>query len=129
MADDLRIQVDGLRELTKSLRAVDRTLPRELTAIHKRIAQPIATRANQTVPRRTGRLAGSIRPLGSQRSAQVAAGRKNIPYAGVIHFGWPRHNIDPQPFLFTAIEAEHEETVVNYQREIETFLDRVWETI
>ncbi len=39
-------------------------------------------------------------------------------YAGVIHFGWPRHNIEPQPFLYDALDKRFDEVVRVYEKRI-----------
>lgn len=100
---DVGITVTGLDELRRGLRRVNTELPKELTRIHRGIAQPVAERARGRAPRKSGRLAGSVKAQAGQKYARVAAGRKLIPYAGVIHFGWPRRNIRPQPFLTDSI--------------------------
>jgi hypothetical protein len=122
----VKVEVEGERELIKSLRAVDRDLPKRLGAIHKRVVGPVADLAESRAPRRRGRLAGSVRALGSQKAGVVAAGRRAVPYAGPIHYGWPGHNITPQPFLTDALEAREGAVVDLYHEEIERFIDSVW---
>jgi hypothetical protein len=125
----MEIRVEGNRELIKSLRAVDKDLPKELSSIHREAAEPVAEYASTLAPSRSGALAGSIRALGSQRIGSVAAGRKSIPYAGPIHWGWPGHNIGSQPFLLDALEARSEMVADRYMEGLDRFLDRVWESI
>ena len=43
---------------------------------------------------------------------------KSVPYAGVIHFGWPRHNIEPQPFLYDALDRRSDEVIKLYEDRI-----------
>ena len=123
------VKVEGVRELARSLRRVGEGYPKELRTIHRKVADPVARHAEILVPRRSGVLAGSIRAQGTQRVARVAAGRKSVPYAGVIHFGWPGHNIEPQPFLYDALAAKQVTVLDIYTRETDRFIDRVWETI
>jgi hypothetical protein len=63
------------------------------------VAAAISVRA----PRRTGRLARSVRsgartPTGSQVVVTAV-------YGGVIEGGWPARNIRPQPYVAPAVEA------------------------
>lgn len=120
------VKVDGLKELIASLRRIDRAYPKEVTKLHKDIAGIVAERAKQIVRRLTGRLAGSIRPLASQKVARVAAGRANIPYAGVQHYGWPRHNIEPQYYLTEALADKEQEVVRRYAEAIDELIQRLW---
>ena len=69
--------------------------------------------AKPLTPHRTGRLADSIRAGRGKTKAVVTAGRKSIPYAGVIHYGWPAHHIKPSMFLVKALEVKNEEIVRN----------------
>jgi len=78
------------------------------------------------LPRRSGRLAASIRAQGTQRAGRVAAGKKSVPYAGPIHWGWPARNIKPQPFLTDALASKQETVVEIYLTETDRLIDRVW---
>src|SRR3569832_45453 len=98
MADP--IQADGLRALRLVLADLSEELPDELKRIGKDAADEVATLARQLVPYRTGTLARTIRTGATARSATVKAGGRRAPYAGPIHFGWRRRQINPQPFLW-----------------------------
>lgn len=55
-----------------------------------RLAAYVAALARGLAPRGpSGRLAGSIRGSKAKTKVSVMAGRKSIPYAGPIHWGWP----------------------------------------
>lgn len=41
------------------------------------------------VPERSGKLAGSVRGSKAKTKVSVMAGRKAVPYAGPINYGWP----------------------------------------
>lgn len=118
MAADSGIRVQGLDEIRRGLRRLNSELPKELTRIHKKAATVVADAARARAPRRSGRLAGSIKPQAGQRYARVAAGRKAVPYAGPIHFGWPKRNIAPQPFLTDSVEAHAPRILDDYLREL-----------
>jgi hypothetical protein len=120
------IRVEGLRELNRALRAVPPEYRKEQKEIHRKAAEPVAQAARPRAPHLTGRLEQSIRALGSQRAGTVAAGGARLPYAPPIHWGWPAHNIAPQPFLVDALAAKEETVVDIYFRETDRLIDRVW---
>ncbi len=57
--------------------------------------------------------------------AAVAAGKRRTPYAGVIHFGWPKHNIEPQPFLYKALDRRYDEVVAIYEKRLDDLVKRL----
>lgn len=87
-ADDREvIRLVGLKELSRSLRQVEAGLQKEIGRAFKRAADKVAQDARRRVPKRSGKLAGSIRPFGTQKKAGVRMGRSSVPYAGPIEFG------------------------------------------
>ena len=69
----------------------------------------------QLVPRDTGNLSESIRSTKSATRAGIQAGGRGIePYAGPIHFGWRARNIEPQPFLYDALDDRRGEIAKRY---------------
>lgn len=118
------IKVEGARELRRQLKAIDKALVKEMTALHKEVGEPVAARARSTVPARTGRLGATIKAGGTQTSARIQAGGAAVPYAGVIHYGWPRQNIEPQPFLVDALTANEAQIIAQYEQAIEELISR-----
>lgn len=104
-----RVEVTGDKELRRALKRMDGRLD-ELREVHREAGQEVLSRANQIVPRRTGRLARSqrlsIRLAGSKSAGTtIIAGKGSVvPYAGPIHFGWRRRNIEPNPWLYGALD-------------------------
>jgi len=85
MADrDLAVKVDNLQPLRKALRAVDKDALRDVQTVTKRAAEVVAVEARSRAPRRTGRLAGSIRATTSGARGIV---RSPLPYAPVHEYG------------------------------------------
>jgi hypothetical protein len=113
-----------MRELIQSMRLVSKELPRELAKLHKTIGEPVAQAAARKVRSRSGRLARDIRTLGSQRQAQVAVGRKLIPYAGVNHYGWPGR-FEGNPFLTDALAEQNMTVLDRYNQTMEDLIDRI----
>lgn len=119
MADQLR--VIGGRNLRRTLAKAGIDLA-ELKATNAKVAGIVATRGRGMAPvGPTGRLAGSVRPSGTKTQAVVRAGFARIPYAGPIHWGWPKRNIEAQPFLSEAATA----TEATWQDVYMTFIDNV----
>lgn len=50
-------------------------------------------------PRRSGRLAQSIKANKAKSRATIRAGSARVPYAGAINYGWRKRNIEPALFM------------------------------
>jgi hypothetical protein len=132
---EFTVQVDGLNELNRNLRALrDRDLNRRVREVNKMAAEVVKPEARRTAPEghrdaksnrryRPGKLERSITVIASAKGAQVKAGSAaRVPYAGAIHFGFPRRHIRPNRFLFRAMARKSDEVSATYEREIETVL-------
>lgn len=115
------VRVEGADRLRATMRAAGLKL-RDLSAVNRRTAAKVVAAAAPSTPRRTGALAASVRPQGTQR---VAAARSALIYAPVIHFGWPGHHIMPQPWLFDTAVATEPEWSGYYEQEIDKILNTV----
>lgn len=101
---------------------------KDMQRTNKAASQPVAARARDIVPHLTGTLAASIRATATQKEGAVLAGSRAVPYAGPIHFGWPRRNISPQPFLYDALDDRRDDVVDIYNERVEDLvraLDRM----
>lgn len=100
---DVRIRVEGLAKTLKALSAAG-TASEEMRDLMHSIGNIVVSAAHPPVGP-TGRLAGSVRAGRGKTKAVVRAGGARVPYAGVIHYGWPARGISPQPFLVSALYA------------------------
>jgi hypothetical protein len=107
------IKATGVKELRRELRRMGNDLE-DLKALNLDVATLVSDRAKDIVPRRTGNLADTIRPAGTKTAGRVRAGFKRVPYAGVIHFGFPARGIQPQPFLYDALDQRRGEVFNAY---------------
>tara|TARA_R100001443_G_scaffold112444_1_gene125998 strand:+ start:183 stop:557 length:375 start_codon:yes stop_codon:yes gene_type:complete len=107
------IKATGVKELRRELRRMGDDLE-DLKALNLDVATLVSDRAKDIVPRRTGKLADTIRPAGTKTAGRVRAGFKRVPYAGVIHFGHPARGIQPQPFLYDALDQRRGEVFDAY---------------
>lgn len=82
-ADGVRRALDGLGATVSDPPALDQ------------VARALAGAVAAAAPRRTGRLASSVRPV---RARGEAAAESTVEYAGVIDRGWPARNIAPADF-------------------------------
>lgn len=124
MAGAPRVQVTGAKELRKALRHMGADL-KDMQRTNKAAAKVVADRGREIAPRETGALAGSTRATASQREGAVLAGSRSVPYAGPIHFGWPRHNIEPNPFLYDAADQRGDEVRDVYERRVSELVRRL----
>ena len=110
-----QVSVEGARELRKALKTVGDEAKAGLKETNLEVAEIVARAAVTKVPAQSGALRETIRAAGAQTRASVKAGFKKVPYAGVIHFGWPARNIAPQPFLYDALDSRRGEVVDAYK--------------
>lgn len=119
-----RIQIDGLKETQKALRELGDELKYEMKATHRQAAEVIVQGAKRYVPVRSGKLAASIRAAATMTSGKVRAGSAAVPYAGPIHFGWPKRYIKPQPFIYDAMDVRRQEVYDLYAKRIYGLIDK-----
>lgn len=107
MAKRPAIEVEGARELKRIIRKLNKQeLRDEMKEANFNAASIIADEAADRAPKRTGRLANSIRANKAVAYGAVKAGSAaRVPYAGPIHYGWSARGIQAQPFIHEAIDA------------------------
>jgi HK97 gp10 family phage protein len=107
------VEVTGAKELRKAMKHMGADL-KDMTKANKAAAQPVYERSKDIVPRVSGVLGRSIRVSATRTRASILAGKGGVPYAGPIHYGWRRRNIEPQPFLTDALAEKRSEVVDIY---------------
>ena len=105
---DMRMRVDGLSKTMRALTAAGADTQDMKDLMHA-IGMIVVTAARPKVPTRTGNLAASMRAGRGKTKAVARAGGAKVPYAGVIHYGWPKRGIAAQPFLQDALQAKRTE--------------------
>jgi hypothetical protein len=103
MAQQVGFRVQGLTQVVKALQEFGLEVD-DLKDVFSRIASEGAEAAARHAPVKTGRLRSDIRGNRAKAKAVVTAGRKSVPYAGPINYGWPRRGIAPTQFLQAADE-------------------------
>lgn len=124
MADANTVRVVGLPRLVATLRAAEVDLD-ELKVATSAAGQIVLAAATATAPRRTGRLASSGKASKNRRRATITFGAAAVPYAGPIHWGWPRRHIAANPWVSKAAQATEPTWTQAYVRELDAILARV----
>ena len=112
------IKVTGLSKVQRDLRnlstdALDLNKT-EFLETNKQVAEIIIGESKKYVPVVSGALAAAVRNASTKKSAKVRAGNVAVPYAGPIHFGYPKRAIKPNPFFYEAIDSRRNEVAKKY---------------
>lgn len=118
------IEVEGRAELVRTMRQAGVDLS-DLNRANRAAAEIVAPESAARTPRRTGRLAATVRPAGTRTAAIVRVGSRSVPYAGPIIFGWTAHNIEPNPGPVEALEATESRWLPEYERAIDAILAKI----
>lgn len=119
MANTPAVRVEGLGKVLRAIKQIDPDLVAQLKVANREIADEVTQTARTLSPKRSGTLRGSIRPGATNRTGLVRAGGARVPWAGPIHFGWARRNIEPQPFLYDALDERRDEVEDRYREAIQ----------
>ena len=118
------VRVEGARELRRTLKRAGVSVE-DLKDANAAAGAIVVAAARPTAPRRSGRLAGTIRASRAAASATVRAGGASVPYAGVIHWGWPAHHITAQPWLSEAATSTESAWLAAYEAGVGKLLDTI----
>lgn len=124
MAASDAVRVDGLRELHRGLKEAGRSVS-DLTVLHREVGQLVAREGSDLAPVLDGLLAASVRAVATPTGVTVIAGSNRVDYAGVQHFGWVEHNIEPTPFLYDAFDTRRAQVLDRYESGINKITDRI----
>lgn len=87
------VRVTGLDDVQDALDVVS---PARIGAAEEAAGHSIVSAAGPVTPRRSGALADNTTVTRDGDRTVIA---NPLPYAGVIHNGWPAHNIAADPFI------------------------------
>lgn len=121
MADGA-VRVEGARELRRTLKAAGQDV-QDLKDAHAGAGSIVIGAARP--PHRSGRLAASQRAGATATAATVRAGRKSVPYAQVIHWGWGKRHIAANPWLSRAARDTEPAWTRLYEDAVERVLHRI----
>lgn len=122
------VQVTGLNEFIRALRKTESRADKEMSkAAQKWLEQTLVPEVRRRAPRRTGRLAGSVRAIRRVGSAILAVGTEvRVPYAGPINFGWPARNIKAQEFIYSTIARQDKQWEDTFVEAIDRWLSEAF---
>jgi hypothetical protein len=129
------VRVVGANRLARTLRAADMDV-KVMSRINKQAASTVAAAARPTAPvgvktrksrkrYRPGKLAKTIRAGATLRAGVVRAGGGRVPYANVIHWGWPSRNIRARPWLSDAAVRTEPVWVKQYEQHMKDVVKQV----
>ncbi len=119
------VKVAGAKALRRSLKAAGDDMS-DLKTAHAEAAAIAAHAAAARAPvGPTGKLRASIRAAGTTTAGIIRAGRKRIPYAGPIHFGYRSRNIAANPFVTEAAQATEPDWTAHYLDQINTIINQI----
>ncbi len=81
------VYVAGLKELSKSLRAIDSDAPKRLRLALNAVAEQVADRIRPKIPAVTGAAKGSVKVGSTRTSARIKVGGNNAPHFPWLDFG------------------------------------------
>lgn len=87
MPAPVAVKVEGLKAFTRSLRDMDRELPKAVRLANNRIVQIIVDGVQPDIPVRSGRARASVKAKSTRTAARISAGSKRAPYYGWLDFG------------------------------------------
>jgi hypothetical protein len=128
MANDMKVELVGLKEFRNALRKLSTDFPKEMRLGFREVAIDVAQRVAAKVPvGETGNAAASVKPRASQLGAGVAAGGAKVPYYGFLDFGGrvgkdrriSRPFIPQGRYLFPTIEEEHDQIIAAAEKVVD----------
>lgn len=81
------IEIEGLRDFMRGLRAVDTELPKALRIAGNEAAEIVVDDARRRIPKRSGRAAASIKARSTRVAVRIASGGKRAPYVPWLDYG------------------------------------------
>lgn len=141
MSSEAQVQIEGLRQLRKSLRKAGDDM-KDLKAANLEAATTAARASAALAPighgPKRGALKATIRAAGTKTAGVIRAGRKAVPYAGPVHWGWPNRPaaramnprikggpIPAQPFLSDGARNSEGQWLPYYIKTVDGIIARV----
>lgn len=105
----------------------------DLRAAYVRAGKIVLRAANKRVPvvsgtlKATGRSTkmGKVPPKRATKTVVVSYGKKKVPYANPIHWGWQKRNIKGQRWLTRAARRTEKKWLKQFRRDINRIVKQV----
>lgn len=122
---DKALMVVGQKRFVQTMRKAGADMD-ELKEVNRQAAQIALPAVRNLAPRgETGKLAGSLRVSATKRAGVIRAGRKAVPYAGPVNYGWPKRRIKPRLFVNNGVASTEAQWTQIYQAFIDKTLKHV----
>ena len=118
------VKVEGGRQFRSTLKRAEIGLD-DLKSAHAKAAGIVVGYARPHTPRRSGRLAESVRSTGTGTAAIIRAGFASVPYANPIHWGWPARHIVATPWISRDARASEDVWRQVYEDAVSRLVDRI----
>lgn len=118
------VEVEGLKELRRTLKKAGGDV-NDLKLANRHAAESIKPIAAGLAPKVSGRLVGTLRVGATQKAGLLRSGRKLVPYAGPIHWGWPARGIRPHPYMTAAATNNEHIWMKAYLDEVDRAIKKV----
>lgn len=133
-ANDQIVKIEGLREQLRALRSMgEEDLRKTLLQAGRDSAEIVLAKGRVLAPKRSGKLAGSLKTFSNQTAAGVLS---RVVYGNPIHWGWlvvgARHKgslkvgtyrgIKPNPFLAEALGYTHDQVYAEYEAKLDAMI-------
>lgn len=105
-----RVRVEGLKETIRALEQAGAATADMKDLMHE-IGLIVTRSAATRVPVKSGRLRRSLRAGRGKTKAVARAGSARLPYAPIIHYGWPARSIPARPFLADAVARNQRQII------------------
>lgn len=113
----VQLRIEGLRRTLRDLHRAGVAAEDIKDSMH-RLGSMVVESAQPRVPVASGRTRATLRAGRGKTKAVVRMGGAKVPYAPVIHYGWPARGIRAQPSLVEAFQAMQPRLVVALSDEL-----------
>src|SRR5688572_27702103 len=114
------IELEGVNDVLRSLERFEHQA-NDLGATFQRTGDFVIDEAKQLTPIRSGALRASITGKRIAKGFVITAGA-GLEYAGVVHYGWPAHGMESQPFLTSAVVQQERAIEQQFIADIEALI-------
>lgn len=120
-----RVQVIGGARLRRTLRQAGVDMKQLRDANRQAAASILPIAVGMAPVGQTLRLKGSLRTAATNRAGILRAGRKSVPYAGVVHWGNPHRGTRAQPWIMRAAQDNEAVWMKVYMEKIDDVLNSI----
>ena len=122
---DKALMIVGQKRFVQTMRKAGADM-NDLKEVNREAAQIALPAVRNLAPRgKTGRLAGSLRVGATKRAGVIRAGRKAVPYAGPVNYGWPGHHIKPRLYVNNGVARSENAWMKPYEAFVEKTMKQV----